>query len=395
MADDAPQWLRDAFAAQSQQLAELAAQQANTMANLATRIDSIDERTMTPNPSRIQTPPPLHIPSQTLAIKRPKHCLPNPDKFDGEDATLYPQFEGLLRAKLEIDGEAIGGEKERVWYGFGRLSGGAASQIFPWLGYAQKEGKFTVEGLFKQMDIAFRDPRKRQKALGELNRIRQKSRSFGEFLSDFNRLILEAEGWGWQDEIKKAYLKAAISTELMEGFVGTKEEESYDDYCSQLRMTSDQLVEVKDMKSRRSNWAGKRSKSPPLPRAASPTQPMEWEPTVGSAKQQTSDEPRWASREEVERRRQTGLCLRCGREDHFVRHCQAKARASPPSLGNKKKKRSEDERPKAKTKDVKVARTGPKKAKKAKKVHSRSSDTPDESMSEDEESSSSSGSGKD
>src|SRR5450756_672388 len=125
------------------------------------------------------------------------------------------------------------------------------------------------------MDIMFRDPRKRQKALGELNHIRQKLRSFGEFLSDFNRLILEAEGWGWQDEIKKAYLKAAISTELMEGLVGTKEEESYDDYCSQLRMTSDQLVEVKDMKSRRPNWAGKRLKSPPLPRAASPTQPME------------------------------------------------------------------------------------------------------------------------
>src|SRR5450756_3089929 len=112
---------------------------------------------------------------------------------------------------------------------------------------------------------------------------------------------------------------------------------------------------------------------------------MEWEPTLGNAKQETRDEPRWASREEIERRRQAGLCLRCGREDYFVRYYQAKARASSPSRRSKKKKRLEDGRPKAKTKDVKVARAGPKKATKAKKVYSRSSDTPDESRSEDEE----------
>ena len=86
-----------------------------------------------------------------------------------------------------------------------------------------------------------------------MNRVRQKSTPLGEFLSDFNRLILEAEGWGWQDEIKKGYLKAAISTELIEGIVGTKEEESYEEYCSQLRMINDQLVEVKSIKARRPN----------------------------------------------------------------------------------------------------------------------------------------------
>ena len=69
-----------------------------------------------------------------------KPRLPNPGKFDGTDLALYPQFEGLLRAKLEIDATAIGGEKERAWYGFGCLEGVVVGRIFPWMIYAQKEG---------------------------------------------------------------------------------------------------------------------------------------------------------------------------------------------------------------------------------------------------------------
>jgi len=64
-------------------------------------------------------------------VRKPKLCLLHIEKFDGKDLNFFPQFEGLLRAKLEIDGEAIGGEKERVWYAFGRLTGDAAARIFP------------------------------------------------------------------------------------------------------------------------------------------------------------------------------------------------------------------------------------------------------------------------
>ncbi len=43
------------------------------------------------------------------------------------------------------------------------------------------------------MEIAFSDPRKRKKALEKLNEIRQRSRLFGEFFTDFNGLLLQAE----------------------------------------------------------------------------------------------------------------------------------------------------------------------------------------------------------
>ena len=108
MTDDAPQWLRDAFAAQSRQLAELAAQQAASMATLASRIAQVEERPT----NQVPLPTPTSTPDPTEFVRKPKPCLPNPDKFNGKDMVVYPQFEGLLRAKLRIDGASIGGEEE-------------------------------------------------------------------------------------------------------------------------------------------------------------------------------------------------------------------------------------------------------------------------------------------
>ena len=100
-----------------------------------------------------------------------------------------------------------------------------------------------------------------------------------------------------------------------------KEEGSYDDYCSQLRMVSDQQLEVSDLRARRANWQ-KRNASPP-PQAPSQEQ-MDWEPTTSGAAAARIREPRWASPAEIERRRKHGLCLRCGKEGHMVRDCRTK-----------------------------------------------------------------------
>lgn len=353
MSEEAPQWLRDAFTTQSHQIAELAAQQANSMATLASRLSDVEDRTIDSTEHlgvQNHTPARSDISSNlTNFIRRPKPSLPNPDKFDGKDLALYPQFEGILRAKLEIDGQSIGGEKEQVWYGFGRLSGDAAGRIYPWISYAQEVGKFTVEGLLDQMKVAFRDPRQRQKALGQLNRTKQGSQVLNDFLNDFNRLILEAEGWGWDEVIKKGYLKAAISTKLVTGMVGTKEEESYDDYCSQLRMISDQQAEVAELMARRNRWNVRSTTNAARPQAQADT--MDWELTTSIAAARTR-EPRWATPDEIERRKQEGLCLRCGQTGHMVRDCRTKLPAQKKEVRAAATKSS-------KTKGIRAKKTQP------------------------------------
>ena len=90
MADDAPQWVREAFEAQARQLAELAAQQSNIMASLASRMDGIEERNTLPVPHAAYTPnttPRLPTP-EPVTFTKPR--LSNPGKFDRIDLALYP-----------------------------------------------------------------------------------------------------------------------------------------------------------------------------------------------------------------------------------------------------------------------------------------------------------------
>jgi hypothetical protein len=70
-----------------------------------------------------------------VGTRKPKHTVPHPENFTGEDEAVYPIFRGLLQAKLRTDGDAIGGEFEKVWYVFGCLTETASKRIFPWLQY--------------------------------------------------------------------------------------------------------------------------------------------------------------------------------------------------------------------------------------------------------------------
>jgi hypothetical protein len=328
MNDEPPQWLQDILHSQNMQIQNLATQNANTIATMADRLNAYEER-LHAAPSRVSNPiaSPLQPPSTTqddLVVRRPRPRLPDPEQFNGKNPALYPQFAGILRAKLEIDGRTIGGEKEQVWYAFGRLSGEAAGRIYPWMTHAQRTNTHTLDRFFEQMQLAFSDPRSRQKAMAQLNRTKQRSCPLSEFLNEFNRLILEAEGWNWDEVVKKGYLKAAISLKLLQATVGLREEESYEGYCSQLRMVDDQLAEVQDMTNRRTTRQGERAASV---QAEVPSEAMDWEPSVSTAATRTTrKEPRWASPEEINRRRKEELCLRCGEEGHFVRQCRTKLR---------------------------------------------------------------------
>jgi hypothetical protein len=74
--------------------------------------------TNTPLPTGTSIPLPtgitgLNMPPTDIR-KRSKHTTPHPERFTGEDESIYPIFRGLLEAKLRTDAQAIGGEYEQV-----------------------------------------------------------------------------------------------------------------------------------------------------------------------------------------------------------------------------------------------------------------------------------------
>ena len=275
--------------------------------------------------------------------KRAKARLPDSEKFSGEDLALFPQFLSKLRAKISIDGSVIGDEKEHFWYAFDRLERMAAARIHPWVEHCSNSPKqFTFESFVEQLKTAFSDKAMQQKAVQKLNSIRQGKQPFNEFLNEFNRLLLEANGHDWDDAVKKGYLQKALNEELSDRMISVEDDE-FDDYCSQIRGVADRLERKRNRKSgwnSPSTWhtygSKQRNSGPEVDPDA-----MDWEatrnaqPRFGSNAQprpsQSSNRPpaqqggrqraRWVSQEELRQRRQSGRCLRCGASSHFIGDC--------------------------------------------------------------------------
>ena len=346
----APQWLLDMLARQHDQMVAISEHQAAQMTALAKQLEESNQRLLvlanqqnayeaTATQSRTQnrtpgtsnpTPDVSSYSSPPLdPLRRPKPSFPDPEPYDHTDKTLYPQFIGLLQAKIKHDGLSIGGEEKQAWYMFGRLKGDAAKRIFPWVNAADQDKTLCTKDLFDQMNIAFLDPRAKEKALAALNRTKQGKLSINDFLGKFDQLLLEAGGWNWADSIRKGYLKDALSTKILTALVGTEEKPTYEEYCQQLRRVADQLEEVQEKSSGRpyGQWRQRARRE-----GSQPTEnhdPMDWEAAIAAAVRvavagRTTTEGRWASEKEVSRRRQEGLCLRCGKDGHFVRDCRTK-----------------------------------------------------------------------
>jgi hypothetical protein len=356
MPTDIPPWLASFMEAQNNLSARLAENQHTLLERLATletrSQNSLNQQPQFLSPAQeapfaststtgVHTPATRHqspAPEQNepSEAKRPKQRLGDVAKYDGKDKAKYREFSIEMTAKLEIDGNAIGDEKTQVWYAYSGLAGEAKSRIFPWVEIARGTSQFTLQGLREQMDLAFLDPRAKQKAIDKLNRIKQRSTPFADFQNTFDTLILEAEGWSWTDDVKKAFLKAAISEKLMDGMVGVESHPTYVGYCAQLRRTSDQINERDEYARRRKNWTkaiGTRTNQEPVQ-----VEQMEWEPTTTRTAATKGARTRavWLTKEEFIRRQNAKLCTRCKSKDHGSRQCHLlppkRLEGKPPTI---------------------------------------------------------------
>jgi type II secretory pathway component PulM len=75
--------------------------------------------------------------------------------------------------------------------------------------------------------------------LSQLNCLRQGSRSLKDTLADLDRLLLEAGAHGWDDRIKKNYLRQAINNSLRDKLISIEEVETFSGYHTQVRNIAD------------------------------------------------------------------------------------------------------------------------------------------------------------
>jgi hypothetical protein len=333
MNNQIPEWLA-VFMRTQQQLTEGQQTANGQMAQAIRELQNLVANPPAANITVQQSAVPAAQSDQLVDEAKPRHSQPHLDPFTGEDLTLYPQFKSLLKAKLRIDAKAIGSKEERLWYGYGRLAGKAQTRIHPWMDYAEgKTEEFTEAKFLEQLDVAFADPQAQERAITKLNKIRQGKQSFREFLSEFEETLLKADGWDWVDRVKIGYLKAALSKELRDRLVTVKLPDTFKEYCDEVRQIADNMLEMDEINRRTARHGSNRQ----LPKATDQrTDTMEWEPTQTTSinASKTASRAKWVSREEIERRRTTGDCLRCGKTGHRIRDCKYRPPQRPAATDN-------------------------------------------------------------
>jgi hypothetical protein len=252
---------------------------------------------------------------------RRRDLLPDPPEFNGNKTEFLPWLD-QVQAKLAVD-RADKPEIVRFWYIHSRLRGKALAQVSPWVSVAQYTQTQTVERLIGQLRLAYEDPQSKERAASRLGSLKQDKKSFSTFIADFERLVLEAGGAEWADTAKRAFLSNAISDELKAAIVATPMPATYVEYCSLLHGASQNLEAL-----RRDRRKLATARTKPYSYQQGATDTMEWEPTstVTVAKAQPA---KWVSEEEINRRRSNGLCLRCGKDGHFVRECKVQPAKKP------------------------------------------------------------------
>ena len=286
--------------------------------------------TTTTNPAHDQgptttttTPTPNAI---TLGL-RPRTITPDVGSFDGSDPRAYQPFKLNLEMKFQIDGVCFRTDQEKVVYAYGRLKDRASQRMLPWIQAKIESSQELSWEEFKQaLDQAFGDKHQKEKALVRINTMKQGGKDMDKFLAEFDETLVMAGGLAWQDEQKRMVLDTAINPKYLRVLIGCTKNPTYSGYMDQLRTIAHDLKRVEA--------ADKGQLRTPMPVASqhtnSTSDSMDWEPTGAAQLAAVGRTPtprlprqraRWVDQAELDRRRTTGDCFRCGNTGHIVRNC--------------------------------------------------------------------------
>ena len=288
--------------------------------------------TQTPAANTAATETPADSLPSVADEKRPKARLPNPDKYNGR-RSRWLTWKAQMVTKLQIDGKAIGNKRDQFAFIYACLDGTPAATVVTFYTTMMLQNP-DPDDFIKYMESIYGDPNRAKRALVELQGLSQGSTSFTAFLPKFEKLLVEAGGMEWSDDVKMSYLEKTLTGKLKDALVyHPNTPETYTGFKEYLLTVSSKL------NARKLEREVEREKS-----VSSDPDEMDWEPTrtnrqkVGRSRRSgpTQGKAGWVSDREYQRRREEGLCLRCGSDSHFVAGCKQR-QARRPSQDDEKK----------------------------------------------------------
>lgn len=264
-------------------------------------------------------------PSQEAAIRPediPRHKTGDLKAFSG-DRSEWIAWRTEALTKLNTDGRAIGNDQEKFGYLYMHLQIGAQKRIQQWYNMCLKTNtNCNPMAFLERAESTFGDPNERKNARTLLSALKQKNdESFSDFITKFEELLAQAGGEEWPQDVQIDALEDSLNKEMQSCLVSYQLiDPTYYTFRSAC-LSIDAKLQAMRMRSGNSGQLT-------VPRSTGRSGQGNWQQRTSGRDRERAP---WASPEERERRRQAGLCLRCGGTDHMQKSCSFRSAVDPRS----------------------------------------------------------------
>lgn len=256
---------------------------------------------------------------------RPKPALPDPDKFSGQ-SHKYDTWLPSIKAKLRIDGEAIGDSVAQFYYVYLNLDSHVQAMVLPQLSQAEETEAWDYNTILDQLSRVYDNPNKVQEAEDKLFALKQGTDSIPTYTAKFERVLYEARGQNWPDVNKISTFRNGLNSTIRGRLAQQLNlPRRYADFVRVVQQLSGSGFGSSSSTARPLNTL------PPAASSSRPTgEPMEigYIGAIDTPDRPTSPSSPRARSISLQRReqyRKEGRCVRCGSYDHWVASCPQQA----------------------------------------------------------------------
>jgi hypothetical protein len=235
--------------------------------------------------------------TQSAKPTRPKPSLPEPEKFSGQ-SLKFDTWLPAIKAKLRIDGAAIGDASAQFYYVYLNLDSSVQAMVLPQLNYAEENADWNYQVILDQLTRVYDNPNKIQEAEDRLLSLKQGDDNLTTYVAKFERILYESRSQTWPDAFKISAFRRGLGPTIKNRLI--QQLNLPKDYPGFLRVVQ--------------QLAGHSNQSQPH------SQPTASKPPV-----RFSDSMDITAINMVETTfndyRSQGLCFRCGSSEHWVKNC--------------------------------------------------------------------------
>jgi len=283
--------------------------------------------------------------------------IPDPALYDG-DATKLNNFVASLSNKIQHSIEYFLDETAKVSYAYSRLDNACQNRVRGHFRHLYEAGADVTITTFVQFtDILcyyFDDPARKQKADQKLFTLKQRGRSFYDFITEFEDTLADSS-WVNQSQQLRPYLEQAVSSELQDVFLLIDAPTDYKGFVDFCRTKDSKIQQKRALRSTRQEYEQSRrpllstssSTQTPAPRGPFPKPFTTLPPSkiftplaaadqvlvsrggnvldLDHTSQQKGPDGK-LTQAAKDARYQLNRCLRCNKEGHIARNCDLPSR---------------------------------------------------------------------